>query len=209
MLTPTAELAHQVSRHFARLSEGSDLKSLVLSKVGGDVGCSVTANSHGSYQQGRKGGLFGRHTTTPHFNHRFEADRFLWCGNAHSGRRRQTIRGQLRGTGSLVISSRGQIDAILAACTNAHLQRLLFSATLPSVFSPQLLTHREWKTSHEPFFAILFEWWSACVMPVTRTSIKNYSTVETKMGSYLHCGIFSARSYLFLLLTPRVFSHPC
>ena len=29
--------------------------------------------------------------------------------------------------------SHSQIDSILAACTNPHLQRLLFSATLPPV----------------------------------------------------------------------------
>ncbi|OAO14304.1 DEAD/DEAH box RNA helicase [Blastocystis sp. ATCC 50177/Nand II] len=112
VLTPTAELAHQVSRHFARLSEGSGLKSLVLSKP----------------------------TLTGVIDKGVKVD----CLVATPLRLISTIASKtidFAGVEVLVLDEGDklfedsfveQIDAILAACTNPRLQRLLFSATLPS-----------------------------------------------------------------------------
>ena len=111
ILTPTLELAAQVHRHLQRLAQGSGLRSLVLSK----------STMH----------LFSRkhHTvdcliSTP----------LRLIGAIDSG----AI--ELSQAEILVLDEGDklfedgfieQIDEIMAACSNPHLQRLLFSATLP------------------------------------------------------------------------------
>ncbi|KAJ3383466.1 RNA-dependent ATPase rok1 [Entophlyctis sp. JEL0112] len=115
IISPTRELALQIHRHVKDLTKGRNFKTCVLTK-------STNANNPLSAAQLDK---FDILITTP-----------MRLVNAidHDGIRLNKVRHLVLDEADklLEIGFLGQMDSVFAACTSPHLQRSLFSATMPS-----------------------------------------------------------------------------